>query len=451
MMDEERGFNENEVLPYNTEAEQTVLGAIMIDPSLITTAAAKLKPDSFYVQMHKDIFETLLDMFNASRPMEPLLILDELRNRGVFKEEDEKDYLLTMAQTASSVSNISYYVNIIEEKSALRNILKTCSEVSALCYKGGVKASDILDEAERRIYNITRGRQNVDLENLRDVVENEADRISELVTDTTGKFEPVKTGISSYDNIIGGMNKSDLVILAARPGMGKTALALNIAYNVAMSPRYNPKKSVVFFSLEMSSAQLAQRIISSACMIDHGVLQRGALSEDEWRLLVEFQKERLFGTRFLISDDSMASITDMKAKIRRVENVGLVVVDYLQLMGGNNPDRVREISEITRSFKIMAKEFDIPILLLSQLSRAISKRDDKTPQLSDLRDSGSIEQDADLVMFIDRPDASNPDAKRKNEADLYIQKNRHGQTGRLTLAWDGKHTTFRAIDTTIDE
>ena len=422
----------------------------MIDPSLIGTAAAKLSPASFYVEAHRDIFETLMDMFNTSRPMEPLLILDELRSRGLFKEPDEKDYLLTMAQTASTITNISYYISIVEEKSCLRNILKTCTDVSALCYQNK-PVSDVLDEAERRIYNITRGRQNVDLENLRDVVESEADRISEFVTDTTGKFEPVKTGIASYDNIIGGMNKSDLIILAARPGMGKTAFALNIAYNVATSSRYNPKKSVVFFSLEMSSAQLAQRIISSACMIDHGVLQKGTLSEDEWRLLVEFQKERLLGTRFLISDNSLTTITEMKAKIRRIDDVGLVVVDYLQLMGGNKPDRVQEITEITRSFKLMAKEFNVPILLLSQLSRAISKREDKTPQLSDLRDSGSIEQDADLVMFIDRPDASNPDAKRKNEADLYIQKNRHGQTGRLTLAWDGKHTTFRAIDTTIDE
>ena len=262
-----------------------------------------------------------------------------------------------------------------------------------------------------------------------------------------GKFEAVKVGIGAFDDYVGGLNNSDLVILAARPGVGKTTFALNVAYNMATSSRYSPKKTVAFFSLEMSKLQLARRVISNATLIDHEKLRTGEIDMSDWEVLFNFYRETLRGSRFIVDESSTITVAEMKAKLRREKDLGCIIIDYLQLMGsGSTDNRVQEIAEYTRAIKLMAKELNVPVILLSQLSRSITKREDKTPQLSDLRDSGSIEQDADVVLFLDRPETHTPNTPKKNIMEVYISKNRHGRTGKIELLWDGTHTSIKSID-----
>ena len=435
----------DKAVPYSVEAEQAVLGSILIDPNLILNAATELIPDSFYIQRHRDIFESMTELSNRSLPVEGLVLLETLREKGLFRDEEDKAYLLSLADAASTITKIDYFINIVKEKYTLRCIIKTCAEISDMCYDQ--ESSElILDAASTRMSKIQKGDFGKEMRSLQSLVKSEMDRLDDMQHDTTGKYEPIRIGIGDFDNFIGGLNKTDLVVLAARPGVGKTSFALNVAYNIATSKRYNPQKSIVFFSLEMSNEQLARRVISSALSIDSEDLRSGKISDEQWNELYTFQRRTLAGTNLIFNEAPGITVADMKAKLRGVRNLGMVVIDYLQLMGsGNSMNRVNEISDITRSIKLMAKELDVPVMLLSQLSRGITKRDDKTPQLSDLRDSGSIEQDADVVIFLDRPETyDKTDVSKRNLCEVYIQKNRHGATGKITLFWDGKHTSFKA-------
>ena len=426
-------------VPYSLEAEQAVLGTALRDPSKLTDILGKLPADAFYIPRHRQIYEALSDLNNRSVPIDGLVLLQTLRDGGGFESDDDKEYLLSLVDTASAITKVEYFIKVLKSKFLLRRALDICAEVSEMCYDNE-NPEKVLDTAGRKFNNLEKEDVTTQMSDLQSLVKEEMDRLQEMKKDTTGKFEAVKVGIGAFDDYVGGLNNSDLVILAARPGVGKTTFALNVAYNMATSSRYSPKKTVAFFSLEMSKLQLARRVISNATLIDHEKLRTG-------EMLFNFYRETLRGSRFIVDESSTITVAEMKAKLRREKDLGCIIIDYLQLMGsGSTDNRVQEIAEYTRAIKLMAKELNVPVILLSQLSRSITKREDKTPQLSDLRDSGSIEQDADVVLFLDRPETHTPNTPKKNIMEVYISKNRHGRTGKIELLWDGTHTSIKSID-----
>ena len=429
-------------IPYSQESEQAVLGTILIDPESISYALSNLDEECFYIEKHRQIYECMTDMYNLSQPIEGLLLLERMKEKAYYAGDEDKTYILSLAEAASGIGNIRYYVDILKEKAMLRRVITACGKVMGLSYENN-EITNVLDIAEREIYAIKNGKNTGSLHTLRDVVKETMEVMDEMSKDETGKYQPVKANISAFDNFLGGFNNSDLVILAARPGVGKTAFALNVAYNIAESENYSPKKTVVFFSLEMANAQLAKRIISSQLHIDNAKLRLGDLDE--------FWHDTLPHVSFLMDDTPNITVMEIKSNLRKVKNLGLVVIDYLQLIDSgkkNYEGRVQEVSEMTRSLKIMAKELNVPVILLSQLNRGVEqrKKEEKVPRLSDLRDAGSIEQDADIVIFLSRPDLSDgEDAAQSNICDVYIAKNRHGQTGTVRLHWDGAHTNFSTM------
>ena len=434
-------------LPQNLEAEQIVLGAVLLDPPCISKLATLLRSDQFYALRHQQIYETMLSMYDRSEPIEGVLLLSRLREQGEFTSEEDGQYLYLLAENASSIKNLEYYIKLITETAQLREIITACSELTEMSFDN-TEPSAVLELAEQKFYNISNGKQNLQLHKLGKIAHGEIDRLTDMEKDETGKYAPIKVGIADFDSFMGGLNNSDLVLLAARPGVGKTSFALNVAYNIAMSSQYIPRKTVVFFSLEMSKEQLTRRVISSAAKIDSSKLRLGTLDNKDWDELLRVWRTNLRNLDFYIDDTPGINALEMKSKLRRVKNLGLVVIDYLQLMNSSRriDNRVQEISEITRSLKLMAKELNVPVILLSQLSRSIESRtkEDKTPRLSDLRDSGSIEQDADIVIFLTRPDYYDKETTQKNLCEVYIEKNRHGATGKISLNWDGRYTAFTA-------
>ncbi len=443
----EKKYDFDRTLPHSIEAEQIVLGSVLLDPESIGGIAQTLQVEQFYAERHQKIYETMLDMYDNGDPIEGVLLLTKLREKEEFTSEEDSQYLLLLAENASSVKNPEYYTKIIAESAKLRQVIEACNKISELAFANQDVAT-VLGVAEQKFYDISNGKQNVNLHRLGDIAKGEINRLTEMEKDDTGKFSPIKVGISDFDNFLGGLNNSDLFILAARPGVGKTSFALNIAYNIALSSQYNPRKAVVFFSLEMSKEQLARRIISTACKIESEKLRLGKLDAHDWEELLQVWRSNLRHAEFYIDETGNINPLEMKAKLRKVQNLGLVVIDYLQLMSfatgsKNDGNRVQELSNITRSLKLMAKELNVPVILLSQLSRGIEKRDDPTPQLSDLRDSGSIEQDADIIVFLSR-DYYEKDAAKKNICTVHVSKNRHGSVGKLTLNWDGRYTAFTA-------
>lgn len=348
-------LEEQRKLPYSLEAEQAVLGKILINPETFSKVAGILTPDSFYIDRHKVIFSAMSELFNLSEPIEPLRLLEILRDNGDFRTEEDKMYLVSLAETASVVSKTEYYIRVVKEKYTLRKTIEICEQVGKMCYENE-NPEKVLDIASQKLFDLESNENSGELETLQHLVRQEFNRIQEMKNDTTGKFDAIKVGISDFDTFVGGLNKSDLVILAARPGVGKTSFALNVAYNIAISNQFNPKKTVVFFSLEMSKEQLARRVISTACGIDHDALQKGTINDNQWSDLWEFCCKRLAGTSFKFDETSTITVAEMKAKLRREKNLGLVVIDYLQLMGsGVSQNRVQEIADYTRSIKLMGK------------------------------------------------------------------------------------------------
>ena len=435
-------------MPFSLESEQAVLGSILLDPELIGKASLMLKPEYFYSDKHREIFEAMLELFNLGHTIEGIMLLEKLRENGSFESSEEKEYLLKLAEASSMIGDMTYYAKIVAEKAMLREVIDYSRQLNTMCLDNQELPS-VLEYAERRLNNISGNRQNMTLYRLSDLVRSELERLTELRDDSSGKFSQIKMGISALDNFMGGFNRSDLILLAGRPGMGKTSFALNIAYNIAASTQNKPKLSVVFFSLEMSREQLARRIISSTVLIDSKKMLTGAVSDQEWDDIYKFWHDDLNDVNLLFDDTSMITVAEMKAKLRRVKNLGMVMIDYLQLMssGKKIDSRVHEIGEITRSLKIMAKELNVPIILCSQLSRSIEQRkeDNKVPRLSDLRDSGSIEQDADIVIFLSRPEYYDKETEQKNVCDVIVEKNRHGAPGKVQIYWDGAHTAFRTM------
>ena len=438
-------------LPYSVEAEQAVLGAVIVDHRVLDVLSGMLKPEYFYSRQNADIFAVMMGMYTLGKDIDYVTVLDAVSAQSVFSSpEDAKVYLFNITQTVPTVANVATYANIIYEKYLTRTLIRACKEVIDNAADGQESASTLLDFAEQKVFEIRNGRDTSEMWKLDSVMLDVINMLDRLSGPDAEKYRGLPTGYDVLDKVLTGLNRSDLIVLAARPGVGKTSFALNLAVNVALK---RPEIGIAVFSLEMSKQQLAQRILSSISGVESAVFRLGNPQPDQWQAIID-SAGQLNDSNIYIDDTSGVSTAEIKSKARRIKNLGLIVVDYLQLMHGSRPNdnRVNEISEITRNFKIMAKELNVPIILLSQLSRGTEK-ENRRPRLSDLRDSGSIEQDADIVLFLHREGDPN---EQQNESDnsevsLIVAKNRHGETTRIEMHWDGKRTRFTAVDTYRDE
>ena len=437
-------------LPFNLEAEQSVLGAVLLDSSCLDTVAEILpSAEYFYQSSHAAIYGAMLQMFTAGEPIDYVTLLSRLQKDPSFLENGGKEYLLQLAQIVPSIANADAYARIVRDKYDTRTLILTAREILAEASSGTQDASTLLDAAEQKIFDIRRGQNMQGLERIDQTILETFKRLDLLNQPDSDAYRPIPTGIHELDRVITGLNRTDLILLAARPGMGKTSFALNLARNAAVQS----KKRVAFFSLEMTREQLASRLLSTEAQISGTRLRTGEIPDEAWPRLVE-AGDVLSQTQLYFDDDSAITVPQMKAKLRRLKDVDLVVIDYLQLMssGMRTDNRVQEISFITRNLKIMAKELDVPVLCLSQLSRESEKRTTHKPMLSDLRDSGSIEQDADIVLFLyregyyanqDNAPGPSPDDDQ-NSAECIVAKNRHGETRSVPLHWQGEYMRFTA-------
>ena len=428
-------------MPHSLEGEQAVLGSMLIDPECIKDVMDKLQPGDFYLRQNREIFEAIYSMFSYARPVDGITVAEELRKNGTYDEQTTRRYLAELMEITPTSANVMEYVKIVRDKALLRGVAIAASEITAMVQEGIGTASDTLDAAEQKIFAVRRGQSAQDMVPISRVLPDVLERLSEM-TESKRHMPGLSTGFSAVDAKITGLNKSDLLLLAARPGMGKTSLALNIALNVAKLSR----KTVAVFSLEMSAEQLVTRILSGEALVENYRLRTGNLRETDWQKIAAAASV-LNQLDIRVDDNPMLSAADMNAKCRRLDNLGLVVIDYLQLMtaaapGKTGENRVTVVSEISRALKIMAKELNVPVICLSQLSRANESRTDKRPMLSDLRESGAIEQDADEVIFIYRDDYYNPNSEEKNVAEIIVAKNRHGETGTVKVQWLPQFTTF---------
>ena len=429
-------------LPHSVEAEQAVLGSMLIDARCVPEVIDQLRPDDFYVKQNREIYETIYSMFNYSLTIDPVTVLENMKQNGVYDENTSRGYLLQLMDTTPTAANVKEYIGILKDKTLLRRVAETAGELTVLIQQGTETGQDVLEAAEQRIYAIRQGRASQGLAPISQVLLDVYARLEELAASDSA-IPGLSTGLTDLDRAISGLNKSDLILLAARPGMGKTSMALNILLEAGKKSG----KNVVFFSLEMSREQLALRLISSECFVDNKKLVTGNLAPEDWEKIM-VATESLNRSHILIDDDSTVSVADILAKCRRVDNLGLVIIDYLQLMqsaGGrqySGENRQQVVSDISRALKIMAKELDVPVLCLSQLSRANESRSDKRPMLSDLRESGAIEQDADIVMFLYREGYYDKETPNPNLAECIIAKNRHGETRTVELQWLPEFTTF---------
>ena len=436
-------------MPHSLEGEQAVLGSMLIDPDCVKNVMDRLRPGDFHLRQNREIFETIYTMFTYARPIDGITVFGEMEKAGLT-DDNTRSYLAQLMEITPTSANVMEYADIVRDKALLRSVAQAAGEITALVQEGLGEASEILEASEQKIYAIRRGRSAQEMVPLRQVLPDVLDRLGEM-SEHENHLPGLSTGLSAIDNKITGLNKSDLILLAARPGMGKTSLALNVALNVAKGGR-----TVAVFSLEMSREQLATRLLSSEALVENNRLRTGLLRETDWEKIAGAATV-LNQLNILIDDNPLLSVADMNAKCRRLDGLSLVVVDYLQLMtsaGGNSrggENRQQVVSDMSRMLKIMAKELNVPVVCLSQLSRANEKRDDKRPQLSDLRESGAIEQDADIVMFLYRDDYYNEDSEKHNIAECIVAKNRHGETGKVELRWMPEYTQFSTLDKRYDD
>ena len=438
-------------LPYSPEAEQAVIGAILMEPEAIARVAEILpKSDYFHVSTHRLIYSVMLSMFTQGRVIDFVTVLEALKTERAFDDASGKTYLMQLAESCPSISNIEIYAQYVRDKYDVRMLISASRDIIEEASDGELEPSILIDSAEQKIFDIRRGKNIQGLQRLDEVLVQTFDRL-DLLNKADDSIRPVSTGIGDLDRVITGLNRSDLILLAARPGMGKTSFALNITKSVACVS----KKTVAFFSLEMTKEQLASRLLSSEALVGGTKLRTGKLSDEEWQRLIS-AGDVLNKANIYLDDTPGITVSEMKAKLRRLKDVDLVVIDYLQLMsaGGKKTDnRVQEISDITRNLKILAKEINVPVICLSQLSRASEQRTDHKPQLSDLRDSGSIEQDADIVLFLYREGYYDKDkgenvatAVDQNSGECLVAKNRHGETSSVKLHWQGEFMRFTSVE-----
>ena len=435
-------------LPFSMPAEQSLLGAVLIDPASLNEVADLIVSEDFYLSEHKQIYLAMHELFLANSEIDVVTLIDMLVTKGIYDKSGGEDYIRTLTEAVPDALNIKDYARIVKEKSVLRQLINACGEISESAYSEQESVSEILDHAENLIFHIAQGRDTKNFRHIREVLGDVYNHLHELNTNKEAT-QGTQTGFSALDRVLAGMGKSDLVLVGARPGMGKTSFALNIATNVAKQT----KKAVCIFSLEMSAEQLVNRVLASEALVNSYTLRTGELSPEDWEHLAVAAGE-LAGCDILIDDTSGMTVTAMKAKLRRVKNLGMVVIDYLGLMTGDrhNDNRVQEVSEISRSLKIMAKELMVPVVCCAQLSRGPESRTDKRPMLSDLRDSGAIEQDADTVIFLYRDEYYKTDAANQDAsiAEVIIAKNRHGSVGSVNMGWNGQFTKFITIDNQQD-
>ena len=435
------------LLPQNIEAECGVLGSIIIDPEAIVQVADFLHPDDFYRDAHRSIYEIILHLYEQHEPADFITICDELERHNKLEDVGGASYITSLINQVPTSGNVEYYGRIVERTSILRRLIHAAGQIAAIAYEEG-DADVALDRAEQLIFGISQKHARSDFSQLRDILSEYMDKLDQL-HERRGTIVGVPTGFTDLDRLTGGLQKSDLIILAARPAVGKTSMSLSLAHNAAI--KY--QQSIAVFSLEMSKEQLVQRLLSMDAGIDQHRLRTGWIEDDEWERIV-YSMGTLSEANIWIDDTAGISTVEMRSKARRLHaqhTIDLIIVDYLQLMQatiGNkrNENRVQEISEVSRSLKALARELNIPVLALAQLSRAVESRQSKVPQLSDLRESGSLEQDSDLVMFIYRDDVYNPESERKNIADIIVAKHRNGPIGEVSLYFQASQTRFRDLE-----
>ncbi|MGN0570820.1 MAG: replicative DNA helicase [Candidatus Fimenecus sp.] len=434
--------------PYSMDAEQAVLGAILIDSNCYDRVSGILRTaDCFYIPQHKAIYTIVANLKLLNQKVDALIVAEELRRNGTYDEASGKNYLAQLAQSVPSVANVENYAKIIKEKYYLRTLMDAASEMLKNAADEELSADTIMDAAEQKIYNIRQGTKDNEPTRLSEIITNEVYDNLQKLTDPAlaAEYKGIPTGFSLLDKYMTGLNKSDLILIGARPAMGKTSFALNIARNVAV----NAKKKVVFFSLEMSKEQLAQRILSTEARVESQKMRTGELSDDDWQRIAQATVS-LNDAELYFDDTANITVPEMKARVRKMRDVDCVIIDYLQLMQGTKrtDSRVQEVSEITRSLKLMAKDLKIPVITCSQLSRSTEGRGKShKPQLSDLRESGSIEQDADIVLMLYRESYYDEEKNEtvmtdENKAQVIVAKNRHGGTGDIDLHWNGNYTMF---------
>lgn len=427
------------VMPHSEEAEQSVIGSMIMDGEAIVTAMEILVPGDFYGRQYGILFEAVTELFADAKPVDLVTLRDKLKEKDVPQELYSIEFLADLVRVVPTSANVRYYAQIVKDKSVLRNLIKVTEGISNECYLDKEKLDDILAGAEKNVFDIVQRRGSSDFVNIRDIVIQSLDNI-EAASRNKGAVTGIATGFYDLDYKTAGLQPSDLVLLAARPSMGKTAFVLNIAEHIAVKN----KITTAIFSLEMSKTQLVNRILSMNSRVDAQVLRTGNLEDSDWANLME--SARIIGESGLIIDDTPGiSITELRSKCRKFkleQNLGLVIIDYLQLMSasGRSESRQQEISEISRSLKALAREINCPVVALSQLSRAVEKRDDKRPMLSDLRESGAIEQDADVVMFIYRDEYYNKESPEAGITEIIIAKQRNGPTGTVKLGWQAEYT-----------
>ncbi len=440
-------------LPYSHDAEQAVLGSILINPDCMEDVVNIVKQEYFYIPQHRVIFSSMMSMYSGSKAkIDPVVIADILAKEGQYDVAGGREYLITLRDSVPSTANVETYAKIVEEQYFLRSLIVTSQEIIESASNGGVDASLLLDSAEQKIYDIRQGRDVSGPKKISDVIVNGVyDRLYKLTGDNKEEYQAIPSGFGMLDKYITGLNKSDFILIGARPAMGKTSFALNLAQNVTMLA----KKKCVFFSLEMTKEQLAERLLAARAGVPSNKLRTGELTDDEWVRLGnaagDYDKVELY-----LDDTSSITVPEIKSRVRRLKNVDIIIIDYLGLIQSatRKENRVQEVSEITRNLKMLAKDLNIPVICCAQLSRGTEGRGKShKPQLSDLRESGSIEQDADIVMFLYRPDyyRNEVDDDKQDEIDenlteLIVAKNRHGAVGSIEMTFDKEFTRFRSID-----
>lgn len=429
--------------PHDEEAEQAVLGSMLLDKNAVVKGIEILKPSDFYRADNATVFEACLNIYNKGEAIDTITISNELTTMGKLDAVGGLEYIAKLPEAVPTTANVEKYIKIVEEKSLLRSLIKSANDMIALGYNQNEEVENIMDRAEQTIFELIQRKSQQGYSSIKDVLVESLNEIQELYSKKK-RVTGVATGFADMDNMLSGLHNSDLILIAARPAMGKTAFALNIATNAAV----NAGVGVALFSLEMSKQQCTNRILAVQSMVDSQKLSRGELEEDDWTKIGVAASELSDSAGIYIDDTPGITAAEIRAKCRKMklehENLGLIVIDYLQLISGSgrSEGRQQEVSEISRSLKILAKEINVPVIALSQLSRAPEQRDDHRPMLQDLRESGSIEQDADIVMFIYRDDYYKPEEPPTNIAEIIVAKNRSGPTGKVELLWMPQYTKF---------
>lgn len=432
----------SKVQPNDTIAEQAVLGSMLVDKDAVIAAVEILVPEDFYREDNKEIYAAMMELYGLGKHIDMITIIDQLKLRGTLEKVGDATYIATLIDNVPTTSNIESYVKIVEEKSVLRKLIKVANDILKMGYGQTEEVDTIIEQTEKKVFDVLQDRNARGYSSLKEILVTAFDTIEKMYQNKN-KVSGIESGFIDLDKKISGLNPSSLIILAARPAMGKSAFVLNIAEYVAM----HDKVPVMIFSLEMSKEEIANRMLASESEVDSMKIKNGNdLTSEDWLKLGQ-ASGRLSDIPLYIDDTPGLTSAELRAKCRKAKlekNIGLVIIDYLQLMESKtkSPSRQQEISEISRSLKILAKELQIPVIALSQLSRATESRTDHKPMLSDLRESGAIEQDADIVMFIHREDYYNPETEKKNIAEIIIAKNRSGETGTVELAWLGQYTKF---------